>query len=82
MVGPLVSLFSCSDRWIPLVWKVVLVALSALGFFLPTFNFTFWKSSCLFFFDFISTVCAATCLTYKNRAKVKGMSALTPINYI
>ncbi len=57
MVGPLVSLFSCSDRWIPLERKLVLVALSALGFVFPTFNLTFWKSSCRFFFlDFISAV--------------------------
>lgn len=64
VVGPLVSLFSCSDRWIPFVRKLVLVALSALGFFFPTFNFTFWKSSCLFFFlAFISTLYTAVCIT-------------------
>lgn len=60
VVGPLVSLFSCSVRWIPFVRKFVLVALSALGFVFPTFNLTFWKSSCLFFFlDFISVVYTA-----------------------
>lgn len=57
VVGPLVSFLSCSERLIPLVRKFVLVELSAFGFFFPTFNLTFWKSSCLFFFlDFISAV--------------------------
>lgn len=64
VVGPLVSLFNCSDRWIPFVRKLVLVALSALGFVFPTFNLTFWKSSCLFFFlDFISVVYTAVGVT-------------------
>lgn len=78
VVGPLVSLFSCSVRWIPFVRKFVFVALSALGFVFPTFNFTFWKSSCLFFFlDFISEVFTAedvnrhagetNCIDNKNR---------------
>lgn len=59
VVGQLGSLFSCSVRWIPFERKLVLVALSALGFVFPTFNLTFWKSSCLFFFlDFISAVYA------------------------
>lgn len=36
------------------------VALLALGFVFPTFNLTFWKSSCLFFFlDFMSAVYTA-----------------------
>lgn len=64
VVGPLVSLFSCSDRWIPLVRKLVLVALSALGLVFPTFNLTFWKSSCLFFFlAFISVVYSSVSVT-------------------
>lgn len=49
-VGSVTSSLSCSGRCIVFVLKFVTVAFSNLGFFLPTFSFTFWKSSWRFLF--------------------------------
>ncbi|KAI3360487.1 hypothetical protein L3Q82_002371 [Scortum barcoo] len=61
----------------PLERKLVLVALSALGFVFPTFNLTFWKSSCLFFFlDFMPKGLSRHCNT-RQAVFTKGASIQT-----
>lgn len=51
------SSLSCSGICMVFVLKVVSVAFSNFGFFFPTFNFTFWKSSWCFLFLVILILC-------------------------
>lgn len=67
VVGPESSRFSCSVRWMPLDRKLVLVALSAFGFVLPTFSFTFWKSSWRFLFVIFNLASNSKTLQLQNQ---------------